>query len=184
MSTHGDVLIIDGKDKSSRQWLHAYSDGDVGTVWNDLLTLPEWLAYRARLDYDLRYPADSGRQYKEPSTVECGIGSGWWISHILDFGIGTFDRFISVNCGAWSCNIANLLASRRLLRWCPISEENAPYHKVGRSPDVRVSCFGGYYDLKQSERRKITRVEWLKVLRCELERHANEVREKTGGAVT
>lgn len=176
MSTHGDLLIIDRDDQNSRQWLHAYSNGHPEELVDWLIDLPAWLASRALLSYEMARPLteddadDQGRSYAN------GIGPGWWIEHILEFGIGCYDRFLSLDSGAWSCNLSNWVASRHVGRWCPMPEENAPWHTVGEPPDVKVICKGDSYRIFPSAECELgfvhRDVPWKKALRRELKMRA------------
>jgi hypothetical protein len=49
MSTHGDIKIVNEDGSGLTYWLHAYSDGHSSEAFNNLKTLPMWLAHRAIL---------------------------------------------------------------------------------------------------------------------------------------
>ena len=125
MSTHGNILIVnEGHTEKTGVWLHAFSNGDVKAAYEMIIALPEWLISRAKLANDL----------KDPS-----LGPGWWVRQFND---ETWEVALAPYCEIWKANLSSLICARHVNRWCPVNENEAPWHNVGSPAEIVIICSG------------------------------------------
>jgi hypothetical protein len=132
MSTHGNIFVVDeGCDQGT--WLHAYSDGNSQEAYDMLITLPDFFASRVILDKDL------------PSK---GLGKGWFLDQ---WSKKHWDNYLSVCCECYASTVSAMICNRYFIRWCPLPEDQAPWHTVGEAPDFKVVCRDSSYDIIPSQ---------------------------------
>jgi hypothetical protein len=132
MSTHGDLLIVD-EGSDSGQWLHAFSDGHKSEIYSNLQLLPEFFFERILLDQQI---------------PQKGLGKGWYLNQC---DVDKFDKYwnhcLSVCSECYASTVSSLIVSRWMNRWCPIPEQDAPWHEVGENPDFKIVCRSDEFDI-------------------------------------
>jgi len=132
MSTHGDIFVVN-ENKNEGTWLHAYSDGHAKEAYEMLKTLPDFFASRVMLDQDI---------------PDKGLGKGWYIDQ---WSKKQWQCHLSVCSECYASTVSAMICNRYFTRWCPMPENQAPWHKVGDAPDFKVVCKGDSYDIIPSQ---------------------------------
>ena len=144
MSTHGDIEIFNSDGTGLRYWLHAYHDGHTEQAFRELVELPQWLADRAELQYEIT--EDSIEKRDKVGHVGAGIllmsrGVGDWRFETDEDFASAWRSYLGTNqnyCD--SSRIAGLMVQRNFERWTIIAPDDAPWRSPNAPPDISVEC--------------------------------------------